>query len=631
MLISKTLIAKVAISSPLPQLDHLFDYIVPSELIPQAKVGVRVKVPFGRSKTNVDGFIIEISSESEFRGKLGQIAEVVSEVPVLIPSIYTLARAVADRQASTLGEVLRNAIPDRSVAVEKKWLAENLLAEAELPTLSTHSTNSQRTSSLVRPVVGTAGPTWAQDIVNRSKACTEAGQSTVIVVPDFRDQKVLATAFESSGMADIVVDFSSTQVKSKRYQSFLRCLSSKVLVVIGSRAAVYAPVQNLGQIIIWDDGDVGHQEPASPFSHSREVALLRQRVQPCDVHFLGHSRSTEVQRLVAIGFVQDQTSPFPIPKIANSDSDLRVDSMAWKAIREASKSGPVLVQVAGRGNSISAYCANCDTRSQCKLCSGPLWMDSRSQLRCRWCNAANLDHRCVNCQGTKVRTGRAGSARTLSEFGKAFPGVKLIESTGDNPLLKIDQEKCIVVSTPGAEPTVENGYRAVIILDAPRLLARDSLRATEDAVRFWSNAVALMSTEGQAVLVGLGGILAQKFSLWAQQEIAQHELDTRVELRFPPAVRLASVGAEPDLLEKIIPELKLLSTVEVLGPITIYDRGQQIESKVILKYDYSEGPELAATLKAQALRLSAGQKRVSARSGRSMRPIRVKMDDNEVL
>ena len=112
---SNVCIAKVSITSVLPQLDRLFDYQLPLELRQGAAPGVRVKVPFGRSKKLQDGFIVELSENTDYPGELGSIVEIVSSVPVLQPEIYRLARAVADRQAATLTEVLRHAIPDLSL------------------------------------------------------------------------------------------------------------------------------------------------------------------------------------------------------------------------------------------------------------------------------------------------------------------------------------------------------------------------------------------------------------------------------------------------------------------------------------------------------------------------------------
>lgn len=624
MVSESTKIAKVALLSPLPQLDRLFDYEVPKSMESQLAIGVRVRVPFGRGKGLTDGFVVELPGSSDFDGKLSAVAEVVSNARVLDPSVYLLSRAVADRQASTLADVLKLAIPDRSVAVEKKWLEQVSLA------LDHRKGNSKRLTKLIRPVTDDGGPHWIAEIITLVEDALKTGSSTIISVPDYRDHSLVLSALRKLELGSVVVDYSTSQTKSKRYSAFLSCLSNETSVVIGSRSAVYAPVRNLSQIIIWDDADSSHHEQSSPYSHTREVALLRQKIQACDVQILGHSRSTEVARLLKIGFFTDESKTFPIPKIANSDADIRVDSLAWQAIREGLTDGAVLVQVASKGTSSSAYCGECNERALCKSCNGPIWIDSRNMARCRWCNSANLDHRCQNCNSTKIKQGKAGSTRTVAEFGKAFPGARIIESTGDEPVLEAPKNS-LVIATAGAEPFVDGGYQAVVILDAKAALAKDSLRATEDAVRSWANAVALLNVQGRAVLIGASGTLATKFSLWAMAEIADREFTTRAELRFPPAIRLASLGAEKEMMQQIVQEISNVSGVEVLGPISIQNKGVETESRILLKYEYSTGAALSETIKALSLKLSAGHQRFNLKSGRAMRPIRVKMDEQEVI
>lgn len=617
-------IAKVALNSPLPQLDRLFDYFVPEHLAGIALPGVRVRVPFGRSKNPIDGYIVEIAQESDFDGKLSEIAEVISSARILDTDVYELCRAVADRQASSLADVLRHAIPDRSVAVEKRWLEG--FAEAD----NTLRGSSLRETALINPVIKDSVPVWVNEIIETARDVLQRGGSTIIVLPDFRDQSLVLTALQKIQLSEHVVDYSSSIAKSKRYSSFLSCLSREKSIVVGSRAAIYAPVRNLVQVIIWDDADPSHQEPSSPYSHTREVALLRQQVQQCDIKVIGHSRSAEIARFLNIRFFEDSTKTFPIPKIANSKSDIRVDSLAWRAIKDGLEQGAVLVQVATKGASSSAYCTDCNSRAMCKSCNGPIWIDQRNMTRCRWCNAGNLDHKCQACGSAKLRQGKPGSSRTVAEFGKTFPGSRIIESTGDEPVLSAPN-KSLVIATPGAEPLVQGGYAAVIILDAAVALSKDSLRATEDAVRTWANAIALMHANGRAAVVGLEGALATKFSLWSMAEIARHELAMRTELRFPPAIRLASVGTTAEVMAEVIPEVSKIEGVEVLGPISFKDKGQETESRVLLKFDYSTGLALAEAIKTLSLKISAGHQRFSAKSGRAMRPIRVKMDDQEVI
>ena len=620
------MIARVVIDSPLPQLDRLFDYAIPSELIGHVVVGVRVRVRFGRSKNLLDAFVVAIVETSDFAGDLSPLAELVSAAPVLDHNIFALVRAVADRQASTASDVIRLAVPDRSVAVEKKWLETNSVA-----TESKVLGKGTKQTALVDPHTTDDGPVWATQIRDRCLAAIQAGTSVIVVVPDFRDQAVLLEVLGAADLGSSFINYTTGTQKSKRYAAFLSCLSMTCSIVVGSRAAIYAPVRNLGEIIVWDDGDPSHYEPTSPYSHTREVALMRQRLQECNLLFLGHSRSTEVSRLVSLNFLEDVSTHFKLPRIANTDTDLRVDSMAWKAIREGLETGPVLVQVAAKGTATSVFCAACDKRAECGSCNGPLWVDERNFVKCRWCNSVNMDFRCQACAGTKLKQGSAGATRTIAEFGRAFAGVKLVEATAEHEAKTLKPGKFLVVATPGAEPRVVGGYSVVVILDANRAMNRDSLRSTEDAVRNWSNAIALGSVDSRGVLVGVTGGLANKFSLWSQAEIAQREFSTRTELRFPPAIRLASIGTTKELIQDVQTELAKQPKVEVLGPMPVAERGVNSEWRVLIKYEYADGAKLAESLKTLALKLSAGQQRVSSKSGRAMRPIRIKMDDVEVI
>ena len=620
-------VARVAIDSPLPQLDRLFDYEIAESIKDTVVIGARVRVPFGRGAGLTDGFIVELVESSDFSGKLARLEELVSPVEVLQPEIYRLCRSIADRQAVTISDVFKLAIPTRSVAVEKKWIG----AQAEPSSARTAEENQiadtgDRTFVFVEPRTNALGPLWVQQLVARAVANLNARESTILVVPDYRDQAVVLSELKSKIPTESVVDYTSQQTNSLRYAAFLRCLSEEPAVVVGSRAALYSPVSMLGEIIIWDDGDFSLQEPTSPYTNARDVALIRQSQSNCRLMFAAHTRSAECERLVQIGYLRDISVPFAVPKLAISETNARVDSLAWQAIRRALELGDsVLVQVASRGQSVSAYCAGCGDRAKCANCSGPLWIDSQNQPRCRWCNAHNLGFNCEACGNRALKQGRAGATRTTAEFGKAFPGVKIIESNGDNRLEQIQVGKQIVVSTPGAEPRVPGGYGAVVLLDCNELLSRDSLRASEDAVRIWSNAISLMKSGGLAVAVGLQGWLGQRFALWSQAEISKHEYLSRVELRFPPYIRMAALTGERDLLSKVLEALP--QGIEILGPMPVTSKTAAADDlRALIRYEYSQGADLASTLKAQVLLATAGSKRVSPKSGRAQRPIQIKMD-----
>jgi primosomal protein N' (replication factor Y) len=305
-------VARVAIDSPLPQLDRLFDYEIAEELRGSITVGARVRVPFGRGSGLSDGYVIELVENSDFKGKLAKLEGLVSPVSVLSPEIYSLCRAVADRQAVTIADVFKLAIPTRSVAVEKKW-ASSEQPELVAPT-SSFAAKDSRSFVFIEPRTNEAGPIWVQQLASRAISNLRTGESTILVVPDYRDQAVALEAIGAQIGATALVDYTSQQTNSLRYAAFLRCLSSEPVIVVGSRAALYAPVSNLGEIIIWDDGDSNLQEPTSPYTNARDVALIRQSQSRCGLLFAAHSRSCEVERLVEIGYLTDISAPFAVPK-----------------------------------------------------------------------------------------------------------------------------------------------------------------------------------------------------------------------------------------------------------------------------------------------------------------------------
>jgi primosomal protein N' (replication factor Y) len=206
----------------------------------------------------------------------------------------------------------------------------------------------------------------------------------------------------------------------------------------------------------------------------------------------------------------------------------------------------------------------------------------------------------------------------------------VIESTGENRLLSIPKGRTLVIATAGAEPYVEGGYQALVLLDARVLLGKQSLRALEEAVRVWSNAVAKVGSGGSTVLVGASGELAQLYSLWNHAKIAGNELAARIELQLPPAVRMGSVTADLEMLSSVSEALASNDSIVRIGPAPLASKSSEQLWRLIFKYPYSEGPNLAKQLKLEAAKVAAGKTRV-AQSGRSARAITVKMNDAEVV
>jgi primosomal protein N' (replication factor Y) (superfamily II helicase) len=636
-------VARVAVVSNLPQLDKLFDYQIPDELGNQTSVGSRVRVPFGRGSKIYDAFVIDIDTSSDFSGQLASIQEVIGSKPALSEELIEFLQELAVRSASSFGEILKLAVPTHMPRAFKSHLGASTspqISKIDLSLLLQVQglvAQGSRHAVLTRPNSAPIGegpngrsfPSWVKTMCSIAATNLRAGKSTILAVPDFRDQEILFEALESCNLKDFIANFSQDQPKSKIYGAYLRALDDEPRVIVGSRSVILAPAYLLGSIAIFDEGDHSFTDQSAPYLNTRDSALLRQSIQSCSLIFASHSRSTDIQRLVESGYLAESTEPFPKPKVSVSDPGFRVDSHAFKAIKKGLETGSVLVQVASRGETTSLFCASCDKKISCPTCFGPIWVDGLGVRKCRWCNAFSPAVVC-ECGSFETSKGRAGASRTAAELGRAFPGAKVVESTGDNKVLRVNPGRNLVIATAGAEPFADGGYRAVVMLDAQTLLSRQNLRATEDAVRLWSNAVSKLAIDGEAVLVGVSGALSQKFCLWQQIEIAADELSSRRELMLPPALRLGSIAGTQALLVELAQSLTSFTKVKVLGPAP-HSRGADSEEwRLIVKYSYSDTVEVAKHLRGEAIRLSRG-KSVLASSGRAVRALKVRMSDGDVV
>jgi primosomal protein N' (replication factor Y) len=329
-------------------------------------------------------------------------------------------------------------------------------------------------------------------------------------------------------------------------------------------------------------------------------------------------------RVVAIGDQDEQLARDAAARAA------RLPHMAFEAARAALAAGtPTLVQVPRRGYVPSLACARCRTPARCRVCAGPLALPRAGAASCRWCGATDAAFRCSACGSTHLRAVVVGARRTAEELGRAFPGVPLHTSGGSEVLAEIKPGRGLVVCTPGAEPFVDGGYGAALLLDGWALLSRADLRATEETLRRWMTAAALVraGVDGGRVVVLADSTLppVQALVRWDPAWHAVRELASRAELGFPPASRMASVDGSPTAVADFIESLRLPDGADVLGPVTLEHNGPgepTDRERALVRAPRNQGRALAAAL-------------ADALAGRTLRKepesVRVRLDPLELV
>ncbi|QUX27807.1 primosome assembly protein PriA [Nocardiopsis akebiae] len=669
-------VARVVVDTPLPHLDRYFDYRVPADMDEAAVPGCRVKVRFNNRQ--LGGFLAERVETSEFSGRLAYLEAVVSPEPVLTPEILGLARAVADRYAGTLSDVLRLAVPPRHARVEKEAAkaAEAEAAEADAsaeatgvgadtetagsdtppqtaatgtapegappeavphdaqpgadpdtapnaadaPRVSATETDAPSGAEAAQDATGAdpdpgpwadypEGPSfvralragqparavwnalpgagWADAVATAAAQTLAAGRGTVIVVPDGRDVQAVARALEQRLGGGRYASLTADLGPAERYRRWLSVLRGGVRVVVGTRAAVFAPVRDLGLVVLWDDGDDVHADPHSPYPHARTVLSIRAHRAGAGALIGGHTRTTDAQLLVESGWAHPLTADratlrrrAPVVRAAGDDRELardeaarsaRMPSVALRAAREAARTGPVLFQVPRRGYLNTLACAGCREPARCDSCRGPLAVrGSHAMPSCGWCGRVAGQWACPECGVTRMRAVVVGARRTAEELGRAFPSLTVRTSGREEVLSRVADAPSLVVATPGAEPVADNGYAAAVLLDGWALLNRMDLRASEEALRRWLNAGALVRPGGTVVVSADASLpVVQSFVRWDPTGFAERELAERRELGFPPAVAMASVTGAPEHVRELLDQIELPEGAELLGPVPV--------------------------------------------------------------
>ncbi|MFJ4252593.1 primosomal protein N' [Microbacterium sp. NPDC090003] len=645
-------IARVLLDSPLPQLDRLFDYAVPAELGDIAP-GVRVKVPLRTAGRVIDGYVVEVGSEDDADRPLSEVDTVVSPVQVLPERLHRLARAVADRAAGSASDILRLVIPKRQVRVEKAWTADSspfepsadVVAAAEAVVslyegLGDTLSDGGRAAVEAIPGLDDGRPAWAVLLAGAAVRTLAAGRSSILVVPDHRDLDRVLAALADLVPAELVVRYDSRQTNPDRYRAFLRSLEDAPCIVVGNRSAVYAPVR-AGLVVIWDDGDPLLGEPLAPYVNARDAALLRQGEEGSALLLAGHTRTTDVERLVALGWLRDiRATRRVLPRVILSTPQemeqptaQRMPSSAFLAAREATAEGPVLVQVSRPGFAPSLVCAECRAPARCAHCGGPLGARHRGAVPvCGWCGRSARAWTCPTCSSTKLRLASSGSERTADELGRAFPGVRVIVADGAHPVEKVDAKPALVVATRGAEPAAEGGYRAVVLLDGPRMLQSPDLRIGESCLRWWSNAAALAAHGAPVHLVGVNGQAARALATWNQSGYARSELESRAPLHMPPTTRVALVEGSAAAVSRALialGELALPSDA-VLGPVPVESDDVPARVRALVRFEYGAGTRVVTALRAAVVAEAVASRRGRGKNPRSTLTVRLDILDPEL-
>ena len=585
----------ISVAIPRP-LEGLFTYRISEAQREKVKIGGWVKVPFGRTMTHA--FIVEEprlieNMQADFDpAKLKNVIEVGDEGAIFTDDVMATCKWAADYYFSPLGEVLHCAAPPAALGFKSVKQAPRTLTLKNEKSFS-HSLTEEQLAALaileevrkkprdsknlkVALLQGVTGSGKTELYIELAKRTLAEGKGVLILVPEIALSSQLHERFET-GLGVTVALWHSALADGKRRDQGAALRKGEINVVVGARSAVFAPVQNLGLIVIDEEHDPTYKQEDRVRYHARDLAVVRSKYVDCMVLLGSATPSMETQARVsegryAIAHLKNRVASGGLPtiEIVNLCEEIRVEAQAplakktLDAIQQTLDAGEqVIVFLNRRGFASFLTCEDCGDTPGCPNCSISLTVHKKpTQLKCHVCaHIEPVPDFCRKCQGTNLKALGAGTESLEAELPTLLTGARALRLdrdivTSNTRLDKVLEEfrsgKANLLL--GTQMLVKGhdfpGVTLVVVILADALFRWPDFRAPERAFQV------LKQVSGRAgrreklgkvliqtfdpehpVLQTVTGVLPESIFLETEREIRQ-------TLNYPPFGRLARLRFE---------------------------------------------------------------------------------------
>ena len=390
----------------------------------------------------------------------------------------------------------------------------------------------------------------------------EQGKSAIVLVPEIALTPQLLGLFAAHFGEKAAVLHSGLRI-TERYDTWKRIRSGEAQVVLGTRSAVFAPVQRLGLLIIDEEQEHTYKSEQSPRYHAREVAMYRGAKEGAPVILGSATPSVETMYRAKSGIYRLYTmsqrynrKPLPPVEIVDMKQELKsgnataISEPLLLALREnISKRQQSILFLNRRGSSRMLSCVDCGYVPECPGCTVNLtYHNANGRLMCHYCgHSERAWESCDECGGMMKHVG-SGTQKVEEELQELFPGVEVLRMDADTVsgnheqlLEKFEKKKIpILLGTQMVAKGLDfENVTLVGVLSADLGLYMDNYRAAERTFSLLTQVVGRAgrgSKDGRAVIQTftpdnevIASAAAQDYNAFYADEIRM-----RRARRYPP-------------------------------------------------------------------------------------------------
>jgi primosomal protein N' (replication factor Y) len=431
----------------------------------EAALGKRAMAPFGRRE--VLGYIIgerhEAPAEIDEAGIKG-IRRVVDGKPLFDPPVIELARWMASYYFCGLGEALAAMIPSGRRTGAYSTFADDGEIGGEVLRLSPEQERAldavlSDTAASLFYLYGITGSGKTEVFLRAAESVIREGKSVLYLVPEISLTHQTAEAI-GRRFGSAAATIHSEMSPSARLTEWMRIQTGEVRIVAGPRSAVFAPVKNLGLVIIDEEHDGSYKSGNTPRYHARQIAMRRCSLSGARLLMGSATPSVEAWKLMREGLIRrlDLTrrlsggSPPEIIPVSLEHTEGCLSRELKEEIRETARMGrQSILFLNRRGFAYFYHCRNCGYELSCRRCSVSLtYHKHKGRAICHYCGYSEVPPQaCPRCGSLEAGFTGFGTEMIEEEVHRTFPDLRLRRADADTTGRKGSLEETLDVFRTG--------------------------------------------------------------------------------------------------------------------------------------------------------------------------------------
>ena len=586
--------ASIIIDISHENVDRVFQYRIPPQLLGEIQVGMQVCVPFGSGNRTRTGYVVDISEKAEYDvTKMKSIAGIVAGSVTADSRIISLAWWMKERYGSTMNQALKTVLPvKRKVKARNRQVVRSMvdvqIKEAEIllngeqrqiaEDFCSRYDRGDRAPSLIYGITGSGKTEVYMEMISH---VLKQGRQVIVLIPEISLTYQTVMRFYRRFGSCISVMHSRLSA-GERWDQYERARQGETQVMIGARSALFTDFPDLGLIIMDEEHEGAYKSESTPRYHAREVAEKLAGMR--DAAFVmgsatpsleAYTRAREgIYRLYTLKNRAGEGSVLSAAEVVDLRKEMEAGNKSifsrrlQELIRDRlEKKEQVMLFMNRRGYSSFVSCRSCGEAVKCPHCDVTLTLHNKTRLVCHYCGyTVPLPKKCPSC-GSPYLAGFGTGTQKIEELTKAmFPQARVLRMDLDTTSKKGGHQEILSAFAKG-EADILIGTQMIVkghdfpgvtlvgILAADASLYAPDYRSSE---RTFQLLVQAAGRAGRGKKPGTAVIqtytpehyVVKASAVQDYLEFYRQEMGYRKLMKYPPAAHMLSIqigGKEEEL------------------------------------------------------------------------------------